>query len=372
MASILDYTDWIGDIPLGSYPLTEVDALVFATLTYVHFDEKSIPGSIKELAASFLKRGSREVEEEFRVRVANDCLLLGKLASSERFSSVSVTRGRDIFSASDEIQFSAFTFLLPDGVRVVAYRGTDNTVTGWKEDFNMSFSEEIPAQREALRYLEEEAAAADGKLVITGHSKGGNLALYASAKADKAVRDRIVSIYNFDGPGFLPAFLESEGYNEITDRIHTYVPKSSIIGMLLDRREMHTIVDSRQIGIYQHDPYSWQVMGVHFVKADELSKSASLFDQSLKSWLSSIPAEKRSLFIDEVFSWLSNADVSRPFELKHPKALLSFFTSMRDADPELKRNMLSALKAFFSVSAANIKDVLKKDSAEGRQLIDQH
>lgn len=371
MASILDYTDWLGDIGLDAYPVTEVDALVLATLTYVHFAPSELPGSIGELAASFLSKGVKEVREEFRVRVANDCLLLEKLARSERFSSVKVTRGCDIFSAEDEIQFSAFTFLLPTGDRVVAYRGTDNTVTGWKEDFNMSFSEEVPAQREALKYLEEEAALSGGRLIVTGHSKGGNLTLYASAMAGKSTRDRIDSIYNFDGPGFLPAFLTSDGYNEITERIHTYVPRSSIIGMLLDRKEKHTIVESEQIGLWQHDPYSWQVMGIHFVKAEELSKSASLFDQSLKSWLSSVPAEERSLFIDEVFSWLATADVSRPFELKHPKALLTVFSSMRESDPELRHNMLSALKAFFSVSASNLKEALKKDSPEGRHLIDQ-
>lgn len=371
MASILDYTDWIGDIPLSAYPFTEVDALVFATLSYVHFDTSKLPGSIRELAASFLKNGAREVKEEFRVRVDNDCRLLEKLAASERFSKVSVTRGRDIFSAEAEIQFSAFTLLLPTGESVVAFRGTDNTVTGWKEDFNMSFSEEVPAQKEALRYLMEASALSKGPIIVTGHSKGGNLAVFASAKADKDTRDRIQAVYNFDGPGFLPAFLSSDGYNEITERIHTYVPRSSVIGLLLDRREKHTIVESRQIGLYQHDPYSWSVKGVHFVLSDELSKSASLFDQSLKSWLASIPSAERSLFIDEVFSWLEKADVSRPFELKHPKAMLSVFSSIKEADPELRRNMLLAMKAFFSVSASNIGSALKKDSQEGKHLIDQ-
>ena len=360
--SILDYVDWLGDVELSQYPFCEVDALILASLSYIHFREDKIPNRLDYLEKSFLKNGIKEVQEEFRVRVVNDCHLLEKASHSKRFGSLLVTRSRDIFSQEEQIQFSAYTILLPDKTHVIAFRGTDNTVIGWKEDFNMSFSPEVPAQREALKYLEEEAALTNSKLIVTGHSKGGNLAVYSSAKASKKIRERISAIYNFDGPGFLSDFLSSTGYKEITEKIHTFVPRSSIIGMLLDRREKHLIVESSQIGIYQHDPYSWRVLGVHFVLVNELSTSANLFDKSLKSWLYSIPADERSLFIDSVFSWLSTADVTRPFELKHPKALLSVFSSVKEADPTLRKNMMTTLKAFFEVAATNLKSSLKKES----------
>jgi len=266
-----------------------------------------------------------------------------------------LVRGREISSGSEDIQYTALSLQTGNSI-YVAFRGTDDTIVGWKEDFNMAFSEEVPAQREAVKYIEEEK---EGSLLVGGHSKGGNLAVYASAKAKASVQERIVSIYNDDGPGFLEGFLSSPGYERISDRIHTVVPRSSIIGMLLCRKEAHRVVDSNERGIFQHDPYSWQVLGPDFIECSSLSKGALLFDESVKSWLSSISKEERSSFIDTVFDSLEKADVNHTNELAKPKNLAIFLKSLKATDKETGEMMLKVVKAFFVVYAEKLKFMQK-------------
>lgn len=354
MASILDYVSWIGYVPFSSFAFNEVDALILNTLSYIHFDEL-LPGSIKELAEKFLVISPEEARKNFKVRTEEDCDLLKRMAASRRFSSLVITDGRNIFSKEEEIQFSAITIRLAESEYYIAYRGTDNTMVGWKEDFNMAFSAEVPAQREALSYLEEMAARyPDAHFIVGGHSKGGNIAVYASAKAERNVQSRIDAVYNNDGPGFLPQFLDTEGYGLICPRIHTYVPQSSVIGMLLDRKEEKTVINSSQMGVFQHDPYSWQVEGDHFERQPALKAGAELLDQSVKAWLASIPSEERSRFVDTIFSYVQSADITRARELRNPKNLLALINSLKDSDKQTREMLLHITSAFIGVYADNL------------------
>lgn len=354
MASILDYVSWIGYVPFSSFAFNEVDALILNTLSYIHFDEL-LPGCIKELADRFLVTSPEEAKKNFKVRTEDDCELLKRMADSRRFSALEITDGRNIFSPEEEIQFSAITVRLADSEYYVAYRGTDNTMVGWKEDFNMAFSSEVPAQREALSFLEDMAGKyPDARFIVGGHSKGGNIAVYAAAKASASVQPRIDAVYNNDGPGFLPAFLSEAGYLSVFSRVHTYVPQSSVIGMLLDRKEEKTVIKSSQVGVFQHDPYTWQVEGDHFERQPALKAGAELLDQSVKTWLASIPAEERSRFVDTIFSYVQSADITRARELRNPKNLLSILSSLKDSDKETRDMVMHIAAAFISVYADNL------------------
>ena len=266
MANIFDYLAWRGDITLAQSPFNPVDSLILSVLSYLPFD-----GTVD---SAFERRGITIAEAQVAfsardvarapVRSDNDVQLLTALAGSARFARMRLTGYTSLFDEARQEQFAALTIRTGDGASYISFRGTDHSLVGWKEDFNMSFMTPVPAQRDAVAYLERAAKSLWGPLRVGGHSKGGNLAVYASAFCGRRFQKRIVSVYNNDGPGFDESVIATEGFQIIGERLHAYVPQSSIIGMLLEHAEQYAIVHSGQKGIMQHDPYSWSVLGKEF------------------------------------------------------------------------------------------------------------
>ncbi len=190
-------------------------------------------------------------------RTMQECMA----AATERFGSIGLCYYKNIFDVEKETQFAAITYMLDDGSAFLTFRGTDKTIIGWKEDFNMAYQNSIPAQRLARAYVQHFAMESDRILRVGGHSKGGNLAIYASSTVDENIQNRILEVYNQDGPGFREYMLEDEGYLRLIPKIHTFLPQSSIFGILMVHKEPCTIIKSRYVGIMQHDPYNWEVMG---------------------------------------------------------------------------------------------------------------
>ena len=300
MADMFDYLVWRGDIPFSALGPNPVDGLVFTTLSYINFGaavphapDSHIP--LREAAMRFLE----DPEAAQRVRVDRDLELLAAVAATQRFGSAEIGFYRDIFIPEQDTQFAAMTFFLDDSSAYLAFRGTDNTLVGWKEDFNMTFLHHIPAQQLAAEYVRDLAEAFSGSLRLGGHSKGGNLAVYAAAMAEPEIQDRITDVGNYDGPGFMAHILSHPGYGWIVPKIRTYLPQSSVFGLMLNREEPHTIIKSRQIGLLQHDPYNWEVLGANFIP-DTLSPDSLLLNRTLKSWLAGMTTEERNAFFDAV------------------------------------------------------------------------
>ena len=268
MACILDYLDWRGDLPLQAVPFCEVDAVILTRLSYLPFGGivGEAPVSLGDAAARVRRLLGPEGDGR-EVRNGRDLLLLDALVDSPRFSALSLAGYVERFDKEAEKQFSAITVLLPDGI-FVAYRGTDGTVIGWKEDFNMGFADHVPAQTDAMAYLEEAAGRYPGTIRVGGHSKGGNLAVYAAAFCAPEIQARILSVQNNDGPGFPDAVAVRESFRRIWPRVHTYLPQSSVVGLLMGHGEAYTIVHSTNSGLKQHDMYSWEVARDHLAVAE--------------------------------------------------------------------------------------------------------
>lgn len=211
-----------------------------------------------------------------------DVDLLKLLAENRRYRNMKLTYYVNQIENESQMQFSAVTVQISKKLHFVSYRGTDNTLVGWKEDFNMSFTCPVPAQKSAVEYLEQVASKTTGELILGGHSKGGNLAVYAAAFCKQALQGRIATVYNFDGPGFSQKVIKAEGYINICNKVTTYVPQSSIVGMLLEHEEKYTIIHSNQLGIMQHDIYSWMVERNHLVTLREITNSSKVIDRTLK------------------------------------------------------------------------------------------
>ena len=382
MANIIDYVLWRGDIPFSQVPLGEVDALVLSYLSYMPFDGMvpknfSADGAmLSDAAEYFLENGlssSCMIDSD-----KEDCRLLEAIRDSERFGTLRLTGYVNRFDEQTQEQFSAITFLPPSGPAFVAFRGTDSTVVGWKEDFNMSLSSEVPSQGAALDYIVRAASVLPMPAILGGHSKGGNLAVYAGVFAPENVQKRIACIYNFDGPGFNEQVIAGAEFRKIDMRIHTFVPQSSLIGILLWHAEPFIVVKSDAGGIFQHNPYSWQVMGGRFILLPERTRESRLAEDTIKNWLSTLDVQERKTVIDGVYSVLSASDgrnVADLFEGKNVRRILRAVSTMDEETKEIivdsfKRlgsSLKESLPDWFEDAAGQIRNLIAQRSGERKQ-----
>lgn len=346
MADLFDYLSWRGDLRFSQDPPNPVDALIFSALAYIRFggDVEAHPATPTSLSDA-LKEFFQLPDHEQRIRVKDDLELLNAVARTERFRGVRLYRYQDILIPEEETQFAAVTFLLDDGSAFIAFRGTDFSLTGWKEDFNMSFQDTVPAQRLALEYTGDLAGELLMPLRLGGHSKGGNLAMFAAIQAPARLRRRILGVYNNDGPGFREYITENPAYGEMIPRLHTYVPQSSVIGMLLEHEEPYTVVKSKQLGLLQHELYSWEIQGPGFVTMQEITADSRFLDQTIKNWLKDMSMEDRNQVVDAIFDLLSVGDVENVFEILQPKNIRNYIRVL-SSDSALRR-VLS--EEFFSL-----------------------
>lgn len=278
--------------------------------------------------------------------------LFRKAAANPRFASIRVGGTRERFSEEDQTQFAAMTMLLPDGTLVVAFRGTDTSFVGWKEDFNMAFQYPVPAQRSAAEYVAHVAGLWRGDLILLGHSKGGNLAAYAAMHADDEVRARIRRVYSLDGPGFPDEVVAGEEYRAVADRVVKIVPETSIVGMILETPEPCRVVRSNEWGLMQHLAFSWRVRGDAFVEAPGVSASSRYFNRSLNQWLAGMSAEQRERAVDALFAVLGASERKELLGLRDvgPKqvaAMLGTFAGLSDED---RRHLVEAATLLVKAS----------------------
>ena len=344
MADMFDYLQWRGDILFSQMGVNDVDALIFSSLAYVHYEDV-VPDSygsfvtVRDAAQKLLELP----DASSRCRVPNDLTLLKAAAQTERFGRVGMTHYVSVFNPEADTQFAGMAFMMEDGSVFLAFRGTDNTLVGWKEDFNMSFQESVPAQRLALEFVKNFAFVTQAPLYLGGHSKGGNLAAYAGAKCGEAIQDRILQVYNHDGPGFSENMMTHEGYLRIVPKIRTLVPQSSVFGMLLEHEEPYTVIRSKHIGLLQHDPYTWEVMGGNFIQMEELTADSRFLDRTFKTWLAGMTPEERNEFFDAVFDLLMLENASRPLDVLRPQNLKALFQTLQ-MDEERRNVIVSVLQ----------------------------
>ena len=372
MANVCDYVKWRGDLSLEQSEFNEIDNLILSRFSYFPFDEiikENEVVTIKELSERFRKQDISKLPILWK----DDVDLFPLMGESERFGTLLATKYINKIDPEQEKQFSAITVLMPDDTIFVSYRGTDNTIVGWKEDLNMSFKSHIASQISAKKYLEIIAQEyPDKKIKIGGHSKGGNIAVYAATFAPKEVKDRIINVYNNDGPGFCEDVIETPEYQEMIKKVHTYIPQSSVIGRLMNHREKYTVVESVQKGIMQHDLYSWQVIGTEFVTLEEVTNGSEFVDKTIKNWLENVEPEKREQVIDVVFDILNTTDAQTMKEIKSNwfTSARTMMTSYKNIDNETKDMIWKAVGELLKSAKNNIfEDFPKLPEKEQKRML---
>ncbi|MBE6597872.1 MAG: DUF2974 domain-containing protein [Ruminococcaceae bacterium] len=325
MANVIDYIEWRGDLTFEKSPFCEVDNLLLSTAAFIDFqgivsaDPWGMPVKLSVSAERY-----REKYPEGRyygvVMPADIETVFYKMAKSPRFRDIYLTCYISDLNETEGKQFGAVTMVLPDNSIFISYRGTDDTITGWREDFNLSFTFPVPSQKAAVEYLETVASFHRGGIRLGGHSKGGNLAVYAAAMCREEFQGRIINAYSNDGPGFMAEFIESDEFRAVEERVVTYVPQSSVVGMLLSHSEaVHVIESDRPLGIQQHDPLSWKVLGTSFVHLDNLSDIGLIHKDGFRRILDGMNTERRRRFTDIVFQIIEATEAKTLTELSEAK-----------------------------------------------------
>lgn len=350
MASMFDYLKWRGDLTFTQDPPNAVDALIFSALVYVGYGgrlerEPDVPVILRDAAEDFFALE----DHESRVRIKSDVELLYEAAKTVRFGYCQLTMYKNLLIPEQETQFAAVTFLLDDGSIFAAFRGTDNTLVGWKEDFNMSFQQTVPAQRLALQYVRELAAEYNVPMRLGGHSKGGNLAVFAASRSAPVVQQRILEVYNNDGPGFTKYMMGDPGYLAMVPRIKTFIPQSSIIGMLLEHEEPYTVIKSKTVSLLQHDLYSWEVMGREFIRMQEITEDSRFLDATIKEWFADMTNQERGRLVDVMFTLLGTGGVENTVEIFHPKNIRNYLKTL-SSDENMRRVLSSEFQGLIEAA----------------------
>lgn len=315
--NIMDYLEWRGDLAFTQSEMNAVDALIFSNLTYINYpdvDEKEKPlyRCWKEwlgVPADQQFKGLDMMEKPVRA-------LAEAAVRTNRFKNLTLTRYRESSSEEMEKQFSAMTFLLPDNSLFIAFRGTDNSLVGWKEDFNMAFTSGTPSQLAAASYAEEIARTwPECGINLGGHSKGGNLAVWAAVHLPPDVQTRVKHVYNNDGPGFIGDLQTSPGFLNIRDRIFSFVPESSIVGVLMGCCDYLT-VESTGVSVLQHDPFTWKVCGKRFVYNTERTWSGKMIERSVNEMIASMNREELNDLVEELYANLRLDEAKTLTDLK--------------------------------------------------------
>ena len=308
MTVIFDYLDWRGDLSFQIDPANEVDCYLISKIGCPDLTDL-VPADAQETALP-------EVVDAYRVQKGNDPLGVAtprqvlksfyRLPSVPRFQSLMLSGFRRTNDVENTEQFSALTVRIPGGPRFVTFRGTDDNIFAWKENFHMTVMETIPAQEDALDYLRWAMDAFDGDVIVCGHSKGGNLAVYASSMLPEALQARITAVYDFDGPGFQDAFLKNEGQLRIQPKVHSLIPQNAIVGTLLSKENEPEIIDCDSFGVKAHDGFNWKVLCNRFVRTETLSPSSARFKHAMAETLSGMSQADREAFIDDFFQIMTS------------------------------------------------------------------
>ena len=356
------------------YPFHNVDSLVLSQFSYIHLGNLIAGPSAgivkKPLTLQQLYRA--ECFSHYfadQIDAVKNRKLLAACAASPRFRDIGIAYYEQDFDEGAEKQFCGMTFFLNEDTAYLAFRGTDTTLIGWKEDFNMAFLTPVPSQEAARDYTLAVSKLVPGHLILGGHSKGGNLAVYAGMMSPAPLQERILSIYSHDGPGFRDNIFSSNEYRRISDRIHKTLPQSSLVGMLLEHQEDYEIIESTAVGIIQHNPYSCIVRDGEFVRLSALTSGADYLNRTLSEWLAGLPNEQREQFVDALYSIISTTGLTSLMELRDnwQTEFSLLIENVKNMDEETKQILRETVHSLIHMTVKNIPAQMKKEQRQHKK-----
>lgn len=358
MGNLITYVQQYGAQTFEDKSLTDIDVLVLTEIAYLPFDE-IVPKSFDVTEAISLEQLGKEFEiikekehENNPFMITSERIeLLEVVSKSQRYKEIKVFGFMNDIDDERTKQFAAVCYKWEEENRWIIFRGTDETLIGWKEDFMMTYSDLIPAQTDAIEYLKKQAETFSGTLNVSGHSKGGNLSLYASAMQDEAIQNRIEQIYCWDSPGVHRSILGTEGYQRVVSKAKRYIPQDSIVGLMLESQVPYHIIESQGSGISQHSALMWNIEEDHFVELTELTKNSQLTDQTFKQWTEVVSDKDLKLFFDTFFDLIFGMGVETVNDVYYNFRMYmqKFFEKAYQMDPEKREVLLRVGHLLFQI-----------------------
>lgn len=354
MGNIVSYLEEFGHLTFKDMPFNEVDALVLSQFSYLKFEGlvPKVTDNKKAVSLAHIWSAMDEKVVFSDERYAKDNrFLFERMLKSARFYGMRCNYYTTILNEDVETQFCAITCYPEHTVPVVVFRGTDESFVGWREDFNMAFVRPVPGQRLATLYLNQIGEFLESEFFVCGHSKGGNFSVYSSMNATDEIQNRIGRIYTFDGPGFRPEILNSDDYNKIAERIEKYIPKSSLVGMILESHEDYMVVDSSSIGLLQHDPYTWKVEEASFIRKKHVKKGQLFMNETLNEWILNLNEEQLEVFVDTLFYILEGCNMKNLVEITKDwkTGINNMIHASKEVSEGTREEMREILGEFFKV-----------------------
>lgn len=352
MNHILDYLYWRGDLTFEQDPLNEIDALIFSEFSYIDFH--LLGGEALKAGELTIKQAANLWKEADRKAFMPTGFLHHELAyealtlagDSKRFQDLLIAEDIKRISEEDESQFGVTTFHKEGEPFFIAFEGTDLRSLGWKEDLQMSYLPQIPSQKQAAEFLSAHFEKYPQSLSIGGHSKGGNLAIYAAIFLEE--QGWLDKIYSFDSPGFLQSILKNDRYQDIQHKILSFVPQDSIIGLLLHKLEEPIVIYSHASDSDQHDVFTWEIKGNQFVPS-ELTKSAEQIETLINDLLDELSLDELEHFSEALFTIIGDSEDDyitgdRQFRLEKIPRIIVEFTNL---ESESRQILLKVLRIFY-------------------------
>lgn len=371
MANIVDYAKLNCDLTFKEQALSIEDALVLCELSYLKFDGllepmSKEPVSIKELAS---KDNSRNMFSDPKYGKDYEKLFNAALAS-KRFGDIAFSFYINKIEVENETQFAAVTYTLPTGDLFLAFRGTDESIVGWQEDFMLALDRPHAGRSLSVDYVNEVAANTVGRLYTGGHSKGGNHAVFSSMNADPSAKERIINVFSFDGPGFRPEVIKEYHGEDMVDRMVSVIPQSSLVGLLLDTGKDSIVVNSHAVGVMQHNPYYWVIKNGRFVRT-EISEQHKLLISTFNEWLFSLDEAHLERFVKLFCEVLDATEASTTRELTGQifKSAGNVIKKAKDIDEDTKEFLQGLIRSYFEIAKDLVKTEVKEKFDEASKAI---
>lgn len=369
MGNIIDYIHEYGEYTFTKEPLNEVDNLVLCQLVYLNY-EKYVPGLLKRNAPVSIRSIYEDADWEqildgYWYREDNIALFTAA-AESVRFGTLKLNYYVNIINEDEETQFSAMTYVLDDRSAFLAYRGTDANLVGWKEDLNMAFSKPVHSHHLSVEYMNRVASYIGGDFYTGGHSKGGNLAVYGAMNCTDYARRKLLRVFNNDGPGFRPEILGLGNFEAIAERTVKFIPRSSVVGMILESEGEYEIVESRSFGMLQHNTYNWKIEENAFLRAENMKNSKLFRDAAMNEWILSMTEEEKHAFVDTLYEVISASEAKNLFELGAgwKSCLQNIIEAVKELDDNTREALQKIIRSGFEIAAgmasAEIREKYKK------------
>lgn len=313
MAQLIDYLEKVENLTFDQEPLNILDKVCINEIGYLTYEKWLTASDLKKPINLHDFAEGKELNPDYSFMVTKERVELAEaIVRSRRFASLSLSDYRSVLDKEVEKQFAAMIFSLPElDYHQLVFRGTDDSVIGWKEDFQLTYSREIPAHRSALAFLSEHLPNLSGHIAVSGHSKGGNLALYSAVQSSTALREQIAELLLLDSPGLMKSLLEKPSYQELKARMTVIRPQDSVVGVMLYWERSAQLVAAEGIGFAQHNALSWEVdlATNDFVHEDQPTEMSQRLEETFQEWIETLPNQELKQVCDLVFDTILDSGI---------------------------------------------------------------